>query len=162
MYSRVLKSSQVVFLLVALSLAQFAVASDTDELTSMLHEFLAGATTEAAHERFWADDLIYTSSRGTRTTKAEIMQGFAEADDDSEESSESSDDDEPGPVFTGEDVQIQLYGTTAVVAFKLVGTTIKTSDAEAEVQQYFNTGTFVKRDGVWQVVAWQATIIPDP
>ncbi len=25
---------------------------------------------------------------------------------------------------------------------------------------YFNTGTFLKREGKWQAVAWQATIIP--
>jgi hypothetical protein len=25
---------------------------------------------------------------------------------------------------------------------------------------YWNTGTFVKRDGEWRVVAWQATKIP--
>jgi hypothetical protein len=26
---------------------------------------------------------------------------------------------------------------------------------------YFNTGTFLRRDGLWQVVAWQATRMPD-
>jgi hypothetical protein len=36
------------------------------------------------------------------------------------------------------------------VAFRLVTAT----------QQYFNTGTFVKREGRWQAVAWQATKIP--
>jgi hypothetical protein len=28
------------------------------------------------------------------------------------------------------------------------------------VANYFNTGTFVKRDNKWQAVAWQATKIP--
>jgi hypothetical protein len=160
MYSKFPNVSRVLFFLGAMAFVQTAVASDTDELTSMLNEFLAGAATESAHERFWADDLIYTSSSGTRTNKAEIMQGFAAANDDAETVAENSESEEPGPVYTAEDIQIQLHGTTAVVAFRLVGTTTRTSDASPEVQQYFNTGTFVKRDGMWKVVAWQATIIP--
>jgi len=28
------------------------------------------------------------------------------------------------------------------------------------VLTYFNTGTFLRRNGAWQVVAWQATAIP--
>ncbi len=122
--------------------------TDTDDLTAMLHEFLAGVSKEAVHDRFWAEDLIYTSSRGTRTNKAAIMQGFGSAEDGETEDS--------GPVYTAEDIRIQVYGTTAVVAFKLVAT--PTDDGP--VEHYFNTGTFVKRNGVWQVVAWQATRIP--
>ena len=45
----------------------------------------------------------------------------------------------------------------AVVAFKLVGTPRNGS----EPLYYYNTGTFLKRDDVWKVVAWQATRIPD-
>lgn len=130
-----------------------ASASDEEDLTQMLHEFLAGSATAAAHERFWAKDLVYTSSRGTRTNKAEIMQRFSDRDNDA--------GDEPGAAYTAEDIQIQLYGTAAVVAFRLVGTPAD-GDTESPVQYYFNTGTFLKRDGIWQVVAWQATRIPAP
>jgi ketosteroid isomerase-like protein len=151
------KTLSVFLLLSGLACFSTASASDVDDLTSMLNEFLAGATSKEAHERFWADDLIYTSSGGARTNKAEIMASFDTVDDEP-----ASSDDEPGPVYTAEDIQVQVHGTTAVVAFKLVGTTVKSSDGEAEVQEYFNTGTFVKRDGQWKVVAWQATIIPAP
>jgi hypothetical protein len=151
------KTLSVFWLLGCLACFSTASASDVDDLTSMLNEFLAGATSKEVHERFWADDLIYTSSRGARTNKAEIMASFDTVDDEP-----ASSDDEPGPVYTAEDIQVQVHGTTAVVAFKLVGTTVKSSDGEAEVQEYFNTGTFVKRDGQWKVVAWQATIIPAP
>jgi hypothetical protein len=45
-----------------------AAQSDKDarELTRMLNDFLAGAgkNDAAAHDRFWADDLIYTRSAG--------------------------------------------------------------------------------------------------
>ena len=128
-----------------------AESSDVDDLTAMLNEFLANAGVAEVHERFWADDLIYTSSRGTRTTKAEIMASF-----NAPESEENEDDDTPDPVYTAEDVQIQVYGDTAVVAFKLVATP---PDATV-VLTYFNTGTFLRRNGKWQVVAWQATVIP--
>ena len=59
-------------------------ADDAEDLTRMLHDFLALADIEAAHEIFWADDLVYTSSSGTRTTKAEIMAGFSESADEGE------------------------------------------------------------------------------
>lgn len=125
-----------------------ALAGDADEIRGMLDEFLANAGVEAAHERFWADDLIYTSSRGTRTTKAEIMASFEGVAKDGES--------EPGPVYSAEEVQLKWYGDTAVVAFKLVAT----SQDDSPVDYYFNTGTFLKRDGEWRVVAWQATKIP--
>jgi len=128
-------------------------AADADDLTGMLHAFLAGAGEAAAHERFWADELVYTSSDGTRTSKAEIMQSFAKTEDDENEAS--------GPVYTGEDIQIQIYGSTAVVAFRLVATPSGDS-GDSDVQSYFNTGTFLKRNGVWRVVAWQATKISAP
>lgn len=139
-----IQSRLIAVLLLSCSLASHA--GDTDDLTDMLHEFLANAGLASAHERFWADDLVYTSSRGTRTTKAEIMAGFGESEDDGE----------PGAVYSAEDVQLKMYGTTAVIAFKLVAT----PPDDSEVLYYFNTGTFVKRDGAWRVVAWQATTIP--
>ena len=124
-----------------------SIAGDRDELTQMLNDFLANAGEAPAHERFWAEDLVYTSSRGTRTNKAEILATFAEPKNKSRRAD---------PECWGEDVDIRMYGDAAVIAFRLVG---KLSDEE-EPQKYFNTGTFLKRDGVWKVVAWQATKIP--
>lgn len=130
------------------------VASDTEDLTAMLQEFLAAAGEAAAHASFWADDLVYTSSAGLRFGKADIMAGFAGSAAEEEPS-----DDAPDLVYSGENVDIRLYGDTAIVAFKLVGT--PTDEAvNADVLYYFNTGTFLRRDGVWQVIAWQATKIP--
>ena len=68
---------------------------------------------------------------------------------------------DPVTVYTGEDIRIQQYGDTAVIAFKLVGATTK-PDRTREVLEFLNTGMFVKRKGTWQVVAWQATGIPRP
>jgi hypothetical protein len=61
-------------------------------------------------------------------------------------------------IYSGEDVRVQVFGSTAVVTFRLVGTP---NDGSPAVQ-YFNTGTFLKRDGEWRAVAWQATVIPAP
>lgn len=128
-------------------------ASDTEDLTGMLNQFLAGASINdaAVHDRFWAEDLVYTSSRGLRFGKAEIMEGMSSDDDQA--------DAEPAVVYSAEDVRIKIYGDTAVVAFRLLGT--PGVDTE-NVLQYLNTGTFVKRKGEWRVVAWQATVIPVP
>ena len=125
-----------------------ALADDADEILGLLHDFLARSGDKAAHERFWADDLVYTSSAGTRTDKASILASFDAAD-----GSESSD---PGPTYSAEEVELMEFGDTAVVAFKLVAT----PPEELPRIYYLNTGTFVKRDGEWRVVAWQATKVP--
>lgn len=114
----------------------------------MLHDFLANSAEKEAHQSFWADDLVYTSSNGTRFGKADILAGFEDAGEDSEG---------PEVAYSGENVNVRIFGTTAVVTFQLVGT----PDDGSAVLNYFNTGTFLKRNGKWQVVAWQATVIPN-
>lgn len=126
--------------------------SDAIELTKLLNDFLAGASRNdpAVHDRFWADDLIYTRSVGRRVNKAEVMRDVRSAP-----APKSTD---PKTVYTAEDIQIQQYGNTAVVAFRLVATT--ETGAGKQVANLLNTGTFVKRDGKWQVVNWQSTRMP--
>jgi hypothetical protein len=63
-------------------------------------------------------------------------------------------------VYSAEDIRIQQYGDTAVVAFRLVATS--GSGAEAMIANFLNTGTFVKRNGEWRAAAWQATRVPEP
>lgn len=129
-------------------------ASDSAELTRLLNEFLdgAGRNDAAVHERFWAEDLIYTRGAGQRVGKAEIMSGVR--------SSPPAKPGDPKTVYTAEDVKIQQYGQTAVVAFRLVGRT--EGNGRVAVTNNLNTGTFVKRKGKWQVVAWQSTKMPVP
>jgi ketosteroid isomerase-like protein len=155
-------SLKALLIAAALVMGQPAMADDdAADLARMLNEFLAGASSDdaAAHDRFWAADLIYTSSSGERFGKAEIMSGFstpAKAD-------EAEEAEEAATLYTAEDIRIQQYGDTAIVAFKLVGTPSPAADnagATPEILSYYNTGTFLRRNGVWQVVAWQATRIP--
>lgn len=131
-----------------------ATAPDADVLKQLLKEFLDGAGRNdlAVHERFWADELIYTRSAGQRLSKADILR------DMKAEAAAPKKPDEGVTTYGAEDVRILQYGNTAVVAFRLVATTKK--ESTTEVTNYFNTGTFVKRDNNWQAVAWQATKIP--
>lgn len=149
---RVLTSALV---LVALALgvqSQTPTAPDAAELTQLLRDFLDGASRNDStmHDRFWAHDLIYTGSAGRRIGKADIMRDQRPAP--------PARSGAPTTRFTAEDIRIQQYGTTAIVAFRLVGAT--TGGERTETSSYFNTGTFLKRDGKWQVVSWQATRIP--
>ena len=124
-------------------------ADDRRTLTDLLTQFLAGASRNdvATHERFWAEDLVYTSSAGRRMGKADILRDLRS----------SSQPPSSNLTYSAEDVRVQLYGATAVVAFRLVRTV--GADGRTQVTKFWNTGTFVKRDGRWAAVAWQATEI---
>lgn len=149
---KTLSSCVVLVLLMASTAAAQTAAPDAAELTKLLNDFLAGASVNdaAMHDRFWAEDLIYTRSAGRRVTKAEIMKDVRSAP--------APKPGDPKVVYTAEDIRIQQYGDTAVVAFRLVATT--ETGAAKDVQHLLNCGTFVKRNGKWQVVAWQATRMP--
>lgn len=142
----------VMFMLVLAFGANAQTAPDAAELTKLLNEFLAGASRNdaAVHDRFWAEDVIYTGSAGRRRGKADIMHDVRSAP--------APKPGDPTTVYTAEDIRVQQYGDTAIVAFRLVGTTAK--DAKTEVLNYLNSGTFVKRSGKWQVVNWQSTRMP--
>lgn len=119
-----------------------------NDLERLLHDFMAGASVSdpAVHDRFWADELVYTSSSGSRFGKAQIMESLAESEGDS-----SSD-----MRYRAEQVDTRVYGDWAVIAFQLVG------EGPEGLSRYWNTGTFRQLDGRWQAVAWQATRIPEP
>ena len=124
-------------------------SSAEKELTALVTDFLAGASRNdaAVHERFWAEDLVYTRAAGERIGKADILRDVRAA--------EAPKPGDPATTYTAEDLSVRQYGDTAVVAFRLVAKT------GPDTLGFFNTGTFVRRDGRWQAVAWQATRIPD-
>lgn len=137
------------FLMQTLLMPTLAFADDNADLTELLTEFLDGATRNDAtiHNKFWADELIYTSSTGTRFGKTELMQGVNESGLLKSENINT--------VYGSENVRIMQYGNTAVVAFILVGR------SGEQTKRYLNSGTFVKRNGQWQAVNWHATIKAD-
>jgi len=142
------KLASITILLLLATTVSAQTAPDAAELTKLLNDFLAGASRNdvAVHESFWADDLIYTRSAGRRVNKAEVMHDVR--------TTPAPKPTDPKTIYTAEDIRIQQYGDTAVVAFRLVATT------EKSVANLLNSGTFVKRNGKWQVVNWQSTRMP--
>ena len=138
-------------LLAALSFVALAGAHEDpveNEIHELLDAFLAGASTNdiEMHDRFWAEDLVYTGSNGQRRGKPETMAGLTAA---------TAADVENLPTYRGEDVNIRVFDDLAVVTFKLVAETAGETTGE-----YFNTGVFRQRDGQWKAFTWQATRIP--
>ena len=134
----------------AAALAAPADAADTERaLHDLLIEFLDGASTNdaEAHDRFWSDDLVYTSSSGERFGKNAIMQELAEAPETAGTAT---------PRYSAEDIAVRALGDIAVVTFRLVA-----EIADEEVNEYFNTGVFRRIDGAWKAFTWQATKIPE-
>lgn len=142
-------SPAVMLLALALGL-QAQAAPDSAELTRMLKNFLANVEDPMTHDNFWAEDLVYTGSSGAFRRKADIMKGMHES------AGKPKDPAAKKTTYDSQDINIQQYGDTAIVTFKLV----RLEDGKV-MENYRNTGTFLKRKGKWQVVAWQATKLPD-
>jgi len=119
------------------------------EITAMLTRFLTPAVNSnpASHDRFWADDLVYTSSTGKVMSKADIMKSFADAP-----KPKPGEKPEPDPVFTAEDILVRPYGNLAALTFRLVE-----HEHDGKITYFRNSGTFLWRHGKWQAITWQAT-----
>ncbi|MGB9465420.1 MAG: nuclear transport factor 2 family protein [Candidatus Acidiferrum sp.] len=151
-----MKFAKVMALAIALfsvgATAMWTQTNATHQVTALLNEFMAGAGSgdRAIFEKFFADDVIYTRATGVVITKASIMEGLGRPAPASEGKS----------TYSAEDITVHEYGDTVVVAFRLVGHT-EHADGKVETTHYRNTGTFIRRNGRWQAVAWQATRITD-
>lgn len=117
-----------------------------DQLERLLREFLdaAGRGDKPVFERFFADDVIYTRGTGQRVDKAEILQGVEEGRTS-------------GSTYSADDAMVHDYGDFAVVNFRLLAHSAK--EGRTDTTTYRNTGVFQRRNGRWQVIAWQATPI---
>lgn len=114
---------------------------------ALIREFLTHVAEPAMHERFWADDLMYTSAAGVFRTKAQIMASM--------KGQPAAAPGGSGETYSAEDMTVHDFGNMALVAFRLVRHT------GAKDESFRNTGTFLYRDGKWQVVGWQATRIAE-
>ena len=138
-------------------------------ITAQLQEFLAKNSDREQHNRFWADDLVYTTSGAVVKTKKEIMQSFDEDKsaagkplpaDAKQSAGQRPAGQQAGtvpPTYAAEDIVVRPYGSTAALTFRLVA-----HNPDGTVQYYRNSGTFLLRDGRWQVVTWQATKVSPP
>jgi ketosteroid isomerase-like protein len=130
-----------------------ATSATPREHTDMLNQFLQDAATNnaAGFDRFFADDVIYTRSAGSVTTKGDIMKSVSAPRQSRTDTTTK---------YSAEDITVHEYGDTAIVAFRLVSD-VERGAAPPTITKYRNTGTFLRRNGKWQVVAWQSTKIPD-
>jgi ketosteroid isomerase-like protein len=130
------------------------VMNSHEQIEKLIRDFLIGAGNNdvAEHERFWADDLIYTSAAGIVRTKADILKNVRE-------SASKPDPNEPKTTFDAEDMTIHDFGNFAVVNFRLVAHGEK--DGKPETRYFRNTGTLHRINNEWRVIAWQATRIEE-
>jgi ketosteroid isomerase-like protein len=115
------------------------------QVTQRVRAFLANVPKNdpRVFEDFFADDVIYTRSAGVTVNKAEILKNI-----------DTRAATEPQATFNGDDFTVHPYGDVAVVNFRLV------RHNGGQTTYFRNTGTFLKRNGKWQAVAWQATRVP--
>ncbi len=104
---------------------------------------------KAYFERIEGEEFIFTDSGGGLTTKAEDIASL----------------DKPAGEFklvsyVAEDMQVRLYGDTAVVIGRAI-TTTRGKDREIVGKSRF-TDVFVRRGGRWQIVAGHSSRIREP
>jgi ketosteroid isomerase-like protein len=118
------------------------------ELLKLQREWLDAyqAHDAAALERIEADDFTLTEGDGKVTTKAEDVASLKNAKPP-----------QPDDAFDVEDVQVRLYGDTAVLIGRVIIRYRNRGQMVAE--QYRYTDTYLRRRGRWQVVASQLTRI---
>ncbi len=130
-----------------MSAADRATASHIEQ---MVRDFLADVPKgdRKVFDNFFADDVIYTRSAGVTVDKAEILKNI-----------DVRAANEPQATFEADGFIVHPYGDAAVVNFRLVMHNVVSG--KAQTAYFRNTGTFLKRHGKWQVVAWQATRVPE-
>ncbi|WP_298632609.1 nuclear transport factor 2 family protein [uncultured Umboniibacter sp.] len=140
------KSIKYSLALSLLLLAGGANASLESEVEDRLNWFLSGVNDVEVHDEFWASDLIYTSSSGTRFGKSTIIDGMR---------SSTAPEQESSAWYGAENVTVRSLGEAVILTFEL--TLYESAESSEPAQRYFNTGVLIKRDGSWQATAWQAT-----
>jgi ketosteroid isomerase-like protein len=118
------------------------------QVVALIQNFLKDVpgNQRATFDHFFADDVIYTRGTGQVITKKDIL-------------ADSGDSSVPraNATYEGEDFQVHQYSDLVVVNFRLV--MHATEDTKPVTRTFRNTGTFMKRNGQWQAIAWQATPI---
>ncbi len=120
------------------------------QVTERVRNFLANVPKNdpAVFQDFFADDVIYTRATGLTVTKGDIIKNI--------DVRAASD---PQATYEADDFTVHPYGEIAVVNFRLIMHNVE--NGKPVTAYYRNTGTFLKRNGKWQAVAWQATRVPE-
>lgn len=155
MRRRGLRMFAVAALLPMMAMAQAAKPAASQDpavqqVTQRVRDFLANVPKNdpKVFQDFFADDVIYTRSAGVTVNKADILKNI--------DVRAASD---PQATYDADDFTVHPYGEMAVVNFRLI---MHNTESGKTTTSYFrNTGMFLKRDGKWQAVAWQATKVPE-
>jgi ketosteroid isomerase-like protein len=141
--------------MMALAQTQKPAASPQDstaarQVTQLVRDFLANVPKNdpKVFQEFFADDVIYTRATGLTVSKADILRNINVRATNT-----------PQMTFEADDFTVHPYGEMAVVNFRLIAH--NTENGKTTTAYYRNTGTFLKRNGKWQAVAWQATKVPE-
>jgi uncharacterized protein DUF4440 len=128
--------------------AREASKAEKQELITLIQNFLKDVpkNERTTFDQFFADDIIYTRGTGQVITKKDILADTG-----------NSTEPRANATYDGEDFQVHKYGNFAVVNFRLV--MHATENNKPVTRTFRNTGTFERRDGAWQAIAWQATPI---
>jgi hypothetical protein len=101
----------------------------------------------ATLDRILSPDLTYTHSTAKVETKKEFIEGVKAGT-------------LKYKVIAPDDTRVRVYGSTAVGTGRC-RFEVESAGQELKVSVRF-TDVYVKRDGAWQLVAWQSTRIPEP
>jgi len=96
-------------------------------------------------DEIFSDDLTYTHASGVYESKAQIMANLKSGQVKYES-------------LTPEDVLVRVYGTTGVVT-GVARVKVQVKGEHLSLQLRF-TNVYVKKGDRWQMVAWQATRLP--
>jgi ketosteroid isomerase-like protein len=125
-------------------------SGNTEEAVRQLHSEIVQAQLESdtvALDRLWADDHIFTNPLGVVQTKAQRLAEMKSGGRKIES-------------FSIADVQVRVYGSTAVVTSRA---TLKGQRQGQDISgQFRGIDVYVKNQGRWQGVAAQATRIAQP
>lgn len=119
-------------------------------ITQLVRDFLANVPRNdpRVFEDFFADDVIYTRATAVTITKADILKNI-----------EVRATNTPEATFAADHFVVHTYGDLAIVSFRLIGHNVV---KDMPTTYFCNTGTFLRRNGKWQAVAWQATKMSPP
>src|SRR5690349_6352924 len=153
---RGLKMFAVAALLPMMAMAQVSNPVDSQQnttvqqITARVRDFLASVPKNdpKVFQDFFADDVIYTRAVGVTVSKADILKNI-----------DVRATNTPQASFEADDFTVHPYGEMAVVNFRLI--MHNNENGKATTSYFRNTGTFLKRHGKWQAVAWQATKVPE-
>jgi hypothetical protein len=121
-------------------------ATATHELTTIMLDMAKASIRGdvAFFDNVLADEVIYTTINGEIKNKAQVLDDYRKHQITFQ-----------SHVF--DDIKVRLYGELAVVTNR--ATAVSTYQHKPRRSVTRNTRTFVKRDGRWQVVAFQSTRI---